>query len=51
VWGDDYDEVFNEVVRALVKRLRKKIEGNDTESDLIKSIRGVGYKLPANYEL
>ena len=45
VWGSRYDESANGIVKSAVKRLRKKIDGENTADSLIKNIWGVGYIL------
>ena len=46
VWNEDYRESNNEAVKSSIKRIRKKISGNENDTDFIENIRGVGYKMP-----
>ena len=46
VWNEEYDESAYESVRALVKRLRKKIGDVSGKHNKIENKWGIGYKLP-----
>ena len=50
VWNYEYEESANDVVRSAIKRLRKKISGEDSDNSYIKNVRDVGYKLSANFD-
>lgn len=43
VWGDDFDGI-DRVVDVHVGTLRKKLEDSPSDSSLIQTVRGVGYK-------
>jgi len=45
VWGYECDELTDEVVKSAIKRLRKKIDGEEKHNSLIQNVRGVGYKI------
>jgi len=44
VWRHNFDPESN-IIDVYIKRLRSKIEGEDSSKPLIQSIRGVGYRL------
>jgi len=48
VWKNERAESIDDVVKSAIKRLRKKINGHDTENGIgfIENVRDVGYKLP-----
>ena len=48
LWNDYYDgESANETIKTLIKRLRKKLAGNENENQItIENVWGVGYRLP-----
>ena len=48
VWKNERAESVDDVVKRAIKRLRKKINGHDTENGIgfIENVRDVGYKLP-----
>ena len=50
VWGHEHAEYIEVAVRSSIKRLRKKIGGQDADGVLIENVRDVGYRLPAKYE-
>jgi len=50
VWGNDRAEYVDEAVRSAIKRLRKKIGGQDTDNSIIENVRDVGFKLPVKFE-
>jgi DNA-binding response OmpR family regulator len=50
VWGDSYDESVNDSVKAAIKRLRRKIAGQDADNSFIENVWGVGYRLPVMFE-
>ena len=50
VWGNERAEYIEEAVRSAIKRLRKKVGGQDSENVLIENVRDVGYRLPAKFE-
>jgi DNA-binding response OmpR family regulator len=49
-WQSVYNESANNAVKSVIKRLRKKITGVSDSDTFIESVRGVGYRLPANFE-
>lgn len=47
VWEEEYaDDISNEAVKNIIKRLRKKIINEENENKIIENIRGFGYKMP-----
>jgi len=50
VWGEGHDEAVNESVRTVIKRIRHKIDGQETEHSFIENVRGVGYRLPLKFD-
>jgi len=48
VWKNERAESIDDVIKSAIKRLRKKINGHDTENEsgFIENVRDVGYKLP-----
>jgi DNA-binding response OmpR family regulator len=50
VWGEEHDEAVNESVRTVIKRIRHKIDGQETEHSFIENVRGVGYRLPLKFD-
>ena len=50
VWNDASDNISNEAIKGLVKRLRKKFIDNNASQIKILSVRGVGYRLPPSGE-
>jgi DNA-binding response OmpR family regulator len=47
VWNDENEEVAHTAVKNTIQRIRHKI---DINSNIIENVRGVGYRLPTNYE-
>jgi len=45
VWGCQPDAGNREMVKACVKRLRRKVEENSAQPQYIRTVRGVGYRL------
>lgn len=50
VWGNERAEYVEEAVKSAIKRLRKKVGGQDAENVFIENVRDVGYRLPAKFE-
>jgi len=49
VWGNERAEYVDEAVRSAIKRLRKKICGQEADTAFIETVREVGYRLPAKF--
>jgi DNA-binding response OmpR family regulator len=45
LWGKEQVESVEEAVRSVIKRLRKKIDNQDSKNTLIQNVRSVGYRL------
>ena len=46
LWKNDHAEIIEDFVRSAIKRLRKKLGGQNNDNFLIETIREVGYRLP-----
>ena len=45
IWDDSGNFVNDNTLTVYIKRLREKIEDNPYEPDIIKTVRGMGYKI------
>ena len=45
VWGEEYDESFDNTINVHVKRLRNKIEEDPKKPDIIATVYAFGYRL------
>ena len=48
VWNEEHDDSHNEVIKALIKRLRRKLAVCDHNQIIIENVWGIGYRLPLN---
>ena len=44
IWGEEYIDITTKTIHNLMSRVRHKLQVYSSESEYIKSIRGVGYK-------
>lgn len=50
VWGNEYAETMNEMLRNHISRLRKKIKTTPEIPDYILTVKDVGYKLTLSFD-
>lgn len=45
IWDESGNFVNDNTLTVYIKRLREKVEDNPNEPDIIKTVRGMGYKI------
>ncbi len=45
IWDNEENFVNDNTLTVYIKRIREKIEDNPTKPEIIKTVRGLGYKI------
>ena len=46
LWNDEYQELSYDIIKNVIKRLRKKINDNGENKRIVENVRGIGFRVP-----